>query len=128
MPCWRNQEQDLTIQSLYNTAMKYLAYVFAQPDPVLHAQAYLLLTLHALHSPSSQMIVTMVSATMRYCVMAQLHLAESEPKVLNPVFSLEVQTRRRVFWSAYALDRLISWIYHIPNNIIDEHISVEVSP
>ncbi|KAJ6173536.1 hypothetical protein N7485_006348, partial [Penicillium canescens] len=121
----RVSESDIaTSQSLYNTAMKYLAYVFAQPDPILHAQAYLLLTLHALHSPSSQMIVTMVSATMRYCVMAQLHLAESEPKVLNPVFSLEVQTRRRVFWSAYALDRLISWIYHIPNNISDEHISV----
>lgn len=58
--------------------------------------------------------------------MAQLHLAESEPQVPNPAFSLEVQTRRRVFWSAYALDRFISWIYHIPNNIIDEHISVEV--
>lgn len=107
--------------------MQYLAHVFAQPDPVLHAQAYLLLTLHALHSPSSQMIVTIVSAMMRYCVMAQLHLAESEPQVPNPVFSLEVQTRRRVFWSAYALDRFISWIYHIPNNIMDEHISVEVS-
>lgn len=73
------------------------------------------------------MIVTIVSAMMRYCVMAQLHLAESEPKVTNPAFSLEVQTRRRVFWSAYALDRFISWIYHIPNNIIDEHISVQVS-
>ncbi|KAJ5322079.1 uncharacterized protein N7506_011209 [Penicillium brevicompactum] len=115
-----------TSQSLYNTAIKYLAHVFAQPDPVLHAQAYLLLTLHALHSPSSQMIVTIVSAMMRYCVMAQLHLAESEPKVTNPAFSLEVQTRRRVFWSAYALDRFISWIYHIPNNIIDEHISVQL--
>lgn len=106
--------------------MQYLAHVFTQPDPVLHAQAYLLLTLHALHSPSSQMIVTIVSAMMRYCVTAQLHLAESEPQVPNPAFSLEVQTRRRVFWSAYALDRFISWIYHIPNNIIDEHISVEV--
>ncbi|OQE12988.1 hypothetical protein PENFLA_c057G05755 [Penicillium flavigenum] len=115
-----------TSQSLYNTAMQYLAHVFAQPDSVLHAQAYLLLTLHALHSPSSQMIVTIVSAMMRYCVMAQLHLAESEPQVPNPAFSLEVQTRRRVFWSAYALDRFVSWIYHIPNNINDEHISVEL--
>lgn len=58
--------------------------------------------------------------------MAQLHLAESEPKVSSPAFSLEVQTRRRTFWSAYALDRFISWIYHIPSNIMDEHISVEV--
>ncbi|OQE43569.1 hypothetical protein PENCOP_c003G05946 [Penicillium coprophilum] len=115
-----------TSQSLYNTAMQYLAHVFAQPDPVLHAQAYLLLTLHALHSPSSHTIVTIVSAMMRYCVMAQLHLAESEPVVPNPAFSLKIQTRRRVFWSAYALDRFTSWIYHIPNNIIDEHISVEL--
>ncbi|KAJ5504382.1 hypothetical protein N7463_007256 [Penicillium fimorum] len=115
-----------TSQSLYNTAMKYLAQVFAQPNPVLHAQAYLLLTLHALHSPSSHMIVTIVSAMMRYCVVAQLHLAESEPAVPNPAFSLEIQTRRRVFWSAYALDRFISWIYHIPNNIMDGHISVEL--
>ncbi|KAJ5762431.1 uncharacterized protein N7511_005813 [Penicillium nucicola] len=123
----RVSESDIaSSQSLYNTAMEYLGYVFAEPDPILHAQAYLLLTLHALHSPSSQMIITMISATMRYCVMAQLHLAESEPKGPNPAFSLEVQTRRRVFWSAYALDRLISWIYHIPNNIIDEHISVEL--
>ncbi|KAF3030245.1 hypothetical protein E8E15_011551 [Penicillium rubens] len=119
-------EDIATSQSLYNSAMQYLAHVFAQPDSVLHAQAYLLLTLHALHSPSSQMIVTIVSAMMRYCVMAQLHLAESEPQVPNPAFSLEVQTRRRVFWSAYALDRFVSWIYHIPNNINDEHISVEL--
>ncbi|KAJ5449145.1 hypothetical protein N7445_003966 [Penicillium cf. griseofulvum] len=115
-----------TSQSLYNTAMQYLTYVFAQPNSVLHAQAYLLLTLHALHSPSSHMIVTIVSAMMRYCVMAELHLAGSEPVVPNPAFSLEIQTRRRVFWSAYALDRFVSWIYHIPNNIIDEHISVDL--
>jgi hypothetical protein len=46
---------------------------------------------------------SIVSAMMRYCVMAQLHLAESEPQVPNPTFSLEIQTRRRVFWSAYAI-------------------------
>lgn len=68
----------------------------------------------------------MVSATMRHCAINQLHLAEAEPSVPFPAFSLEIQIRRRVFWSAYALDRLISWIYHVPNNLIDEHITVEV--
>jgi len=106
--------------------MKFLPLVFTHPSPVLHVQAYLVLTLHALHSPSSQMIVSMVSSTMRHCAINQLHLADTEPKDSFPAFSLEVQIRRRVFWSAYALDRLISWIYHIPNNLIDEHITVEV--
>jgi hypothetical protein len=72
------------------------------------------------------MIITMVAATIRQCVISNLHLSEYEPKALFPEFSREVQIRRRVFWSAYAIDRLISWIYHIPNNLVDEHITVEV--
>ncbi|KAK5791353.1 hypothetical protein VI817_006662 [Penicillium citrinum] len=121
-----SQNDISTSQSLYNAAMKFLPLVFTHPSPVLHVQAYLVLTLHALHSPSSQMIVSMVSSTMRHCAVNQLHLADTEPKDSFPAFSLEVQIRRRVFWSAYALDRLISWIYHIPNNLIDEHITVEM--
>ncbi|KAJ5370757.1 uncharacterized protein N7496_006849 [Penicillium cataractarum] len=121
-----SQNDIATSQVLYNTAMKYLSFVFTHPDPVLHVQAHLLLTLHALHSPSSQMIITMVAATMRQCVISSLHLSEYEPKALFPEFSQEVQIRRRVFWSAYAIDRLISWIYHIPNNLTDEHITVEL--
>lgn len=111
---------------LYNSAIKYLPFVFTHPDPILHVQAHLLLTLHALHSSSSQVIITMAAATMRQCVISNLHLSEYEPKAPYPQFSQEVQIRRRVFWSAYAMDRLISWIYHIPNNLIDEHITVEV--
>ncbi|KAJ5098543.1 hypothetical protein N7532_005544 [Penicillium argentinense] len=121
-----SQSSICTSQTLYNMAMKFLPFIFIKSDPILSVQAYLLLTLHALHSPSSHMIVSMVSATMRHCAINQLHLAENEPKVPFPSFSLEVQIRRRVFWSAYALDRLISWIYHIPNNLIDEHITVEM--
>ncbi|KAJ5690182.1 hypothetical protein N7462_004574 [Penicillium macrosclerotiorum] len=115
-----------TSQLLYNTAIKYVPFVFANLDPILQAQAYLLLTLHALHSPSSEMIITMVSTAMRHCVIHNLHLSELEPKVPFPAFSQQVQIRRRVFWSVYALDRLVSWIYHIPNNIIDDHITVEL--
>ncbi|KAJ5122226.1 hypothetical protein N7526_009163 [Penicillium atrosanguineum] len=121
-----SQNDIVTSQSLYNAAMKYAPFVFSQPDPILHAQAYLLLTLHALHSPSSQMIINMVSITMRHCAINNLHRAECERQARFPEFSREQQIRRRVFWSAYALDRLISWIYYIPNNLPDEHITVEM--
>lgn len=63
---------------------------------------------------------------MRQCVINNLHLSEYEPKAPCSEFAEDVQIRRRVFWSAYAIDRLISWIYHIPNNLIDEYITVEV--
>ncbi|RAK98547.1 nitrilase [Aspergillus ibericus CBS 121593] len=110
-------------QALYLSSMASLDTVFSCLDPVLHAQAYLLCTLHALHSPSSQTVLTMISAAMRCCVIAQLHLPTIESKAEDPL--LEMQIRRRVFWSAYAIDRLISWVYHVPCSLVDEDIQVE---
>ncbi|GKZ64129.1 hypothetical protein AnigIFM50267_003588 [Aspergillus niger] len=110
-------------QALYSSAASSLDAVFACLDPVLHAQAYLLCTLHALHSPSSQTVLTMISAAVRCCVIAQLHLSavEHQPQELL----CERQMRRRVFWSAYAIDRLVSWVYHVPCSLVDEDIQVE---
>ncbi|PYI04692.1 nitrilase [Aspergillus sclerotiicarbonarius CBS 121057] len=110
-------------QALYSSSMASLDTVFSCLDPVLHAQAYLLCTLHALHSPSSQTVLTMISAAMRCCVIAQLHLHTQNSKAEDPL--LEMQIRRRVFWSAYAMDRLISWVYHVPCSLVDEDIQVE---
>lgn len=49
-----------------------------------------------------------------------------EPPIRDSSTLLEVQIRRRVFWSAYSIDRLISWIYHVPCSVIDENIQTEV--
>ncbi|OOG00243.1 hypothetical protein ASPCADRAFT_158155 [Aspergillus carbonarius ITEM 5010] len=110
-------------QALYTSSLSSLDTVFSCLDPVLHAQAYLLCTLHALHSPSSQTVLTMISAAMRCCVIAQLHLPTLEAHAADPL--LEMQIRRRVFWSAYAIDRLVSWVYHVPCSLVDEDIQVE---
>lgn len=66
----------------------------------------------------------MISAAVRCCVIAQLHLSavEHQPQELL----CERQIRRRVFWSAYAIDRLVSWVYHVPCSLVDEDIQVEV--
>ncbi|RAH51985.1 nitrilase [Aspergillus piperis CBS 112811] len=110
-------------QALYSSATSSLDAVFACLDPVLHAQAYLLCTLHALHSPSSQTVLTMIAAAVRCCVVAQLHLSEVEHRPQELLW--ERQIRRRVFWSAYAIDRLVSWVYHVPCTLVDEDIQVE---
>lgn len=83
-------------------------------------------TIHALHSPSSQTVLTMISTTMRCCVISQLHLSAYEPVVQDASSLLETQIRRRVFWSTYSIDRLISWIYHVPCSLADENIQTEV--
>ncbi|KAJ5560501.1 hypothetical protein N7513_002900 [Penicillium frequentans] len=112
--------------TLYSIALSSLSSVFERPDPVLHVQAYLMCTIHALHSPSSQTVLTMISTTMRCCVISQLHRSMYEPPIRDSLTLLEVQIRRRVFWSAYSIDRLISWIYHVPCSVIDENIQTEL--
>lgn len=63
---------------------------------------------------------------MRYCVISKLHLNMNEPEVRDSPSLLENQIRRRVFWSAYAIDRLVSWIYHIPCCLPDENIQTKL--
>ncbi|KAK9770916.1 hypothetical protein SCAR479_12375 [Seiridium cardinale] len=118
------QEKHMAYHRLAVT--RFLSHVFAQPDRLLHIQAYLLLAMHALYSPSTERIISIASATMRYCVMAQLHLADAEPETVDAETKVQVQIRRRVFWSAYALDRVVCTMFDLPFSIPDYQITVKV--
>ncbi|KAF9878905.1 fungal specific transcription factor domain-containing protein [Colletotrichum karsti] len=114
-------------QAFYRVAVtKYLSHVFAQQDRLLHIQAYLLLAMHAIYSPSTERIISIASATMRYCVMAQLHLADAEPAPKDVAAKIEAQMRRRVFWSAYTLDRAVGTMFDLPFSIPDYQITVKM--
>ncbi|KAK1573254.1 uncharacterized protein LY79DRAFT_526183 [Colletotrichum navitas] len=115
-------------QAFYRLAItQYLSHVFAQPDRLLHIQAYLLLAMHAIYSPSTERIISIASATMRYCIMAQLHLADAEPSPpLDVASKVRVQMRRRVFWSAYALDRAVGTMFDLPFSVPDYQITVKM--
>ncbi|KAH8898966.1 hypothetical protein GQ53DRAFT_635801 [Thozetella sp. PMI_491] len=116
-----------THQAFYRVAVtRYLSHVFAQPDRLLHIQAYLLLAMHTIFSPSTERIISIASATMRYCVMAQLHLAEAEPDPIDVATKMQAQMRRRVFWSAYALDRTVGTMFDLPFSIPDYQITVKM--
>nr|EAQ71231.1 hypothetical protein MGCH7_ch7g638 [Pyricularia oryzae 70-15] len=114
---------------------RHLSHVFAQPDRILHVQAHLLLAMHALHSPSTERLVSIAGATMRYCVLAGLHAAEEDEAKENETFGNsyraghgddKIQLRRRVFWSAYALDRVVSTTFDLPPSVSDGHITAEL--
>lgn len=105
---------------------KYLSHVFAQPERLLHIQAYLLLAMHAIYSPSTEKIISIASATMRYCVMAQFHLAEAEPEPIDIATKIYIQMRRLVFWSAYSLDRAVGTAFDLPFSVPDYQITVKM--
>ncbi|KAK1672389.1 hypothetical protein BDP55DRAFT_634899 [Colletotrichum godetiae] len=130
-----------THQTFYRLAVtKYLSHVFALQDRLLHIQAHLLLAMHAIYSPSTERIISIASATMRYCVMAQLHLADAEPLVPSAsstsdssssfqetaATKLRIQMRRRVFWSAYTLDRAVGTTFDLPFSVPDYQITVKL--
>ncbi|KAH7176894.1 fungal-specific transcription factor domain-containing protein [Dactylonectria macrodidyma] len=114
-------------QALYTLATtKYLPYVVASPDLMIRAQGFLLLTVYALHVPSQENIITLSSWTIRFCIMSQLHLAETEPQPVNRDALIQIQHRRRIFWCAYAIERAVCSSYDFPTSIPDNHITVPV--
>lgn len=110
----------------YRSGIALLPHVMRQPDPILHLQAYLLLSFHALHRSSTQRILSLASTTMRHCVQNQLHLADTELVATDPGARLAIQIRRRCFWSAYNLERLVMTSLHVPPSIPDNVITTKL--
>uniref|UniRef100_A0A8H7KCW2 Xylanolytic transcriptional activator regulatory domain-containing protein n=1 Tax=Bionectria ochroleuca TaxID=29856 RepID=A0A8H7KCW2_BIOOC len=114
-------------EALYSLATsKYLSYLVSAPDPVIRAQGLLLLTIYALHMPFQENIISLSSWTMRFCIMAQLHLAETEPQPTDTDALLQIQHRRKIFWCAYAIDRAVCSSFDFPTSIPDNHITVDI--
>lgn len=111
-------------RQFYRTAVSMLPHALSHANPVLHLQAYLILGVHALHRSSTQRILSLASTSMRYCAQNQFHLSETEPT--GPGNVLEIQVRRRCFWSAYNLDRIVMASLHIPPSIPDSVITTKL--
>jgi hypothetical protein len=111
-------------KSFYNHGISLLPAVFQQPDRILHLQAYLLLSVHALHQSSTERIISLTSTAVRHSIQQQLHLGETESKPLDVKARLRIQIRRRCFWCAYLLDRLVMSAFDLPPSIPDSMITV----
>jgi hypothetical protein len=111
------------VHTFYSNGISLLPSVLERPDKILHIQAYLLLAMHALHQSSTERIISLASTTMRYCVQQQLHLSETEPVASDPFVRLKNQIRRRCFWCAYKVDRLVMASFDLPPSIPDAMIT-----
>ncbi|CVK96551.1 uncharacterized protein FMAN_10902 [Fusarium mangiferae] len=111
---------------LYKQGMTLLPHVLRQPNPILHVQAYLLLSIHALHRSSTPRLISLASTTMRYCIQFQFHLADLEPDPVDVTIRLENQLRRRCFWCAYVMDRLVMSSFELPPSVSDTMITAKL--
>ncbi|KAJ3547722.1 hypothetical protein NM208_g1367 [Fusarium decemcellulare] len=116
----------INAQVFYNKGIGLLKHVLDQKNPILGAQAHLLLGVHALHSCSTQRLMSAAVNAMRYCIHEHFHLAEAEPAPVDASTRLEVQFRRRCFWSAYNLDRMVMGSLDMPHCIPDAMITVKL--
>ena len=113
-------------RTFYKNAVSLLPHVFRHPDEMLHVQAYLLLSIHAVHRSSTPRILSLASTTMRLCVQKQLHLHETEPRSDTTENRLSNQLRRRCFWSAYCIERMIVASFELPPSIPDVMITARL--
>ncbi|KAF4121383.1 Fungal trans [Geosmithia morbida] len=113
-------------RSFYRSGLSLLPHVFRCKDEILHVQAHLLLSINSLHRSSTPRILSLSSTTLRFCVQQQLHLAEMEPVPTTPTTRLKNQIRRRCFWSAYCIDRLIVASFELPPSLSDSMISTKL--
>lgn len=89
----------------------------------------LLLAIHSLRAPKGPGAWTYVGLAMRLCIDLGLHRkrAPSHLQLNNSRALADLEMRKRVFWTAYCLDRQVSIILGRPFAISDRDIDADVS-
>ncbi|RBR16040.1 hypothetical protein FVER53590_09847 [Fusarium verticillioides] len=120
------------VQSLHDTRLelvpahraRHYACAMADADSIFATgsleslEAMLLLTVYQLRSPTGPGVWWMIETTMRYCIDNGLHRqATNLPPTLD-------ERRKRIFWTAYMLERSVARTMGRPHSISDRDIDV----
>ncbi|KAF5542362.1 transcription activator acu-15 [Fusarium phyllophilum] len=110
----------------YSSPKRHYACAMADADSIFATgsleslEAMLLLTIYQLRSPTGPGVWWMIETTMRYCIDNGLHRQAS-----NLAPSLD-ERRKRIFWTAYMLERSVARTMGRPHSISDRDIDVEL--
>nr|RBQ94345.1 hypothetical protein FVER53263_09847 [Fusarium verticillioides] len=120
------------VQSLHDTRLelvpahraRHYACAMADADSIFATgsleslEAMILLTIYQLRSPTGPGVWWMIETTMRYCIDNGLHRqATNLPPTLD-------ERRKRIFWTAYMLERSVARTMGRPHSISDRDIDV----
>ncbi|KAF5572335.1 transcription activator acu-15 [Fusarium pseudoanthophilum] len=108
----------------YSSPKRHYACAMADADSIFATgsleslEAMLLLTIYQLRSPTGPGVWWMIETTMRYCIDNGLHRQATN---LSPVLD---ERRKRIFWTAYMLERSVARTMGRPHSISDRDIDV----
>lgn len=114
-------ELRMSSEAFYIEALKYYDSVFEATDSLMGLQAILLLCYYSLFNPTKGSIWFLVGIASRTAIDHGLHHETAQSENLT---ALERDMNRRLFWSVYNLDRLLSHALGRPPSIPDSFISV----
>jgi hypothetical protein len=105
----------------HSAAMQYLDELLQYHD-IRSVQLLILLAIYSLRAPKGPGAWTYIGLAMRTCIDLGLHRRTPHKRYSI----LESEMRKRIFWTAYCLDRQISIILGRPFAISDRDIDVEL--
>lgn len=109
--------------STYGEAMKLVPYIMRETD-LNTVQCLTLIVVYLLRSPSEIDIWRVIGHVMRLCIELRYHRRESDK--LSPENAYLFVMKRRVFWTVYSLDRVISLSLARPFSLYDSDIDVDL--
>lgn len=105
------------ISALYETSKNELKWVIKKQDTHCIIKCMLLLAIFSLYSPSGGSTWHLAGLTMQKCIYIGLE-KETESEIQGP----KCLERRRLFWSAYILDRYVvdaMYVFGVPSSLTD---------
>ncbi|KAK6345224.1 Fungal specific transcription factor [Orbilia javanica] len=109
-------------EKFHAAAMKHIDTIFSSPNRLDTLKGVLLLALYSLMRPAVPGVWYVVGSALRICIDLGLH--QETPQVLRVLDALTIDTRRRLFWCAYSLDRQVCVYLGRPFGISDDAIKV----
>ncbi|GAA5990175.1 hypothetical protein JCM5350_002531 [Sporobolomyces pararoseus] len=111
-------------ESYFTKAMEHLETIVGLHD-LKNVQALLLMVVYSFQAPTAPSTWFLTGIATRLCCSLGLHrkLPTSQARRLSPYI---LQLRRRVFWSAYRIDRMLATSLGRPTSIADEEIDIEL--
>ncbi|WWC62255.1 uncharacterized protein I303_104851 [Kwoniella dejecticola CBS 10117] len=114
----------LAPQQYYDLAMPYLSTIVTLHN-LPNIQGLLLLAIYSLRDSKGPSVWYLSGVTLRLCIGMGLHRYAAGGAV-RTLSKYDIEMRKRVFWSCYTIDRMISLLLGRPPGISDEDIDVDL--